>query len=515
MEAEEQHKLNQYALSFDAGCVDQLASVLRALKQSSTKELEAWRQKSRHPKDNTVEEKIRSLLFKIKRVHDSNKDSKISRHVSRMIGTIWKEFFDKEESYEAKVLLKCYFGEGKDIRVVEVPKTVSYTALLNELQAKYGTSLVLTYLDDEGDPVTIDSQQSLAAAFDKYFRDSARTLKLRISAQNPLVSPIITPSPSLLGSPITTPRTSPPGSPVRQRKLKSGSVFERPADRPSSASSSSSSSSSSAASSNGGEKSSSTVASVFFPLATPNLQGSSFSLSSELDLFRREETKALFEQLEETTHFSKEELEQLYSNWQGQAKDGCVGREEFEEGLKAIGITDPLILEQNFSAFDHNKDGKINFREFVTGLSIVQKGTMEERLRCTFTPCLLSLSLSLSLSLCSLSSLISYLMSSLSSLLFYHPRFSAFTDPCILSLSLSLSPAVLFDAYDVDGSGTLTPDEVYNIFQASLRSKGQSFSREEIRAMVSDCFKKIGMTLVTLILVQTKNLHFLILLSQK
>ena len=29
------------------------------------------------------------------------------------------------------------------------------------------------------------------------------------------------------------------------------------------------------------------------------------------------------------------------------------------------------------------QDGKINFREFVTGLSVVQKGTMEERLKCT------------------------------------------------------------------------------------------------------------------------------------
>jgi len=90
-----------------------------------------------------------------------------------------------------------------------------------------------------------------------------------------------------------------------------------------------------------------------------------------------------------------------------------------------------LVIEQNFSAFDHNKDGKINFREFVTGLSVVQKGTMEERLR------------------------------------------------------------FLFDAYDTDGSGTLTPDEVFNIFKASLSSKGEAVSTEEIRAMVAECYRQI------------------------
>lgn len=50
-----------------------------------------------------------------------------------------------------------------------------------------------------------------------------------------------------------------------------------------------------------------------------------------------------------------------------------------------------------------------------------------------------------------------------------------------------LRGAVLFDAYDVDGSGTLTPDEVYNIFKASLASKGETISTKEIRDMVRAC----------------------------
>jgi Ca2+-binding EF-hand superfamily protein len=74
----------------------------------------------------------------------------------------------------------------------------------------------------------------------------------------------------------------------------------------------------------------------------------------------------------------------LFSDWaKTGTADGQVNREQFESGMNALGITDPLIIEQNFSAFDQNKDGLIDFREFVCGLSTVLRGDMEERLRCT------------------------------------------------------------------------------------------------------------------------------------
>lgn len=80
----------------------------------------------------------------------------------------------------------------------------------------------------------------------------------------------------------------------------------------------------------------------------------------------------------------KEELQQLYEDWVKQAdSNGRVGRAEFEKGIRALGITDPLLIEQNFSAFDVNKDGTIDFREFVCGLSTVLRGTPEERMQCT------------------------------------------------------------------------------------------------------------------------------------
>jgi hypothetical protein len=62
---------------------------------------------------------------------------------------------------------------------------------------------------------------------------------------------------------------------------------------------------------------------------------------------------------------------------------------------------------------------------------------------------------------------------------------NARADPRLICAKLR--GAVLFDAYDVDGSGTLTPDEVYNIFKASLASKGETISTKEIRDMVRAC----------------------------
>ncbi len=58
-----------------------------------------------------LQDKIRSLLFKIKRVHDNNSDTKLSRHISTMISQIWKEYY-KDNSYEEKVY------DDNDVRFV-------------------------------------------------------------------------------------------------------------------------------------------------------------------------------------------------------------------------------------------------------------------------------------------------------------------------------------------------------------------------------------------------------------
>eukprot|EP00005_Dracoamoeba_jomungandri_P001938 CAMPEP_0174261552 /NCGR_PEP_ID=MMETSP0439-20130205/11494_1 /TAXON_ID=0 /ORGANISM="Stereomyxa ramosa, Strain Chinc5" /LENGTH=1028 /DNA_ID=CAMNT_0015346041 /DNA_START=22 /DNA_END=3108 /DNA_ORIENTATION=- len=402
MDAEEKKKLNQYALSFDLGCVDNLKTVLQAIEQAPPEELQAWRQK-KEDSQPTVQDRIKSLLFKIKRVHDNNSDSPISIHISKMIQDIWNNFFG-DVGHQERILLKCY--HENEVRITEIPADISFASLQRALRAKYG-DMHITYEDEEGDEVTLDNQKALQTAISQYRKQATRTLKIKIITEAPLRSPAATPAPSLRGSPVTSPRNSPPSSP-QQRRGKGYIHAPR----------------------NSGKAS--PAPRVVFPIATPPLEMGNISLEEDLDSIKRGGRRDMFQDLASRTHFSAEELQRLYSSWRKQAQpDGNIGRKEFEAGLKSMGITDPLVLEQNFSAFDVNKDGKINFREFVTGLSVVQKGTMEERLK------------------------------------------------------------FLFNAYDVDGSGTLTIDEVYNIFKSSLASSGQKVDEKELQQIVQDCFAQI------------------------
>lgn len=128
-------------------------------------------------------------------------------------------------------------------------------------------------------------------------------------------------------------------------------------------------------------------------------------------------------------------MEQLRATWAQQADEsGHVDRTSFAQGLAAIGITDPLVVEQNFSMFDRDRNGAIDFREFVAGLSVLQRGSSDEKLK------------------------------------------------------------LLFDAYDLDSNGSLDRDEVFAIYKASLSfGKDTQFgsAREEtdaINKLVDQCF---------------------------
>ena len=100
-----------------------------------------------------------------------------------------------------------------------------------------------------------------------------------------------------------------------------------------------------------------------------------------------------------------------------------------------MGVTDPLVLEQYYNAFDSNKDGKINFKEFVVGLSVVQRGTIDERLQCKNKE----------------------------------------------KKNLCVDILVMFKAYDTNHDGGLSPTEVYDLIKATNYSKGVIVPHEQVK----------------------------------
>lgn len=78
-------------------------------------------------------------------------------------------------------------------------------------------------------------------------------------------------------------------------------------------------------------------------------------------------------------------MESIFEWWKTKCdQNGLLNKQAFEEGMREkFGITDPIILHQNFIAFDQNGDGYIDFREFVVGLiTLQQEQAKDNLLRC-------------------------------------------------------------------------------------------------------------------------------------
>ena len=95
--------------------------------------------------------------------------------------------------------------------------------------------------------------------------------------------------------------------------------------------------------------------------------------------------KAIMNELAMRTKFSRKDLEQLYREFHKAAKNGMLDKMRFAKGLQSLGQgVDEQMVEQLFAAFDYDKDGLLDFKDFAAGLSVMYNGTMDERLRLAF-----------------------------------------------------------------------------------------------------------------------------------
>ncbi|MBN3293380.1 KCIP4 protein, partial [Polypterus senegalus] len=115
------------------------------------------------------------------------------------------------------------------------------------------------------------------------------------------------------------------------------------------------------------------------------------------------------EQLEAQTQFTKKELQILYRGFKNECPSGVVNEETFKEiysqffpqGVSyIIKMLDFLMLYLNntflyclyastyahylFNAFDTDHNGSVSFQDFVMGLSILLRGSIQEKLNWAF-----------------------------------------------------------------------------------------------------------------------------------
>lgn len=84
------------------------------------------------------------------------------------------------------------------------------------------------------------------------------------------------------------------------------------------------------------------------------------------------------------SHYSEEEIHQLYVQFIAEAPSGVVSRSTFEVLAAALGVIDPVIANLLFNAFDGNADGMVSFHEFIRGMSVMTRGTTDEKLQFSF-----------------------------------------------------------------------------------------------------------------------------------
>lgn len=86
------------------------------------------------------------------------------------------------------------------------------------------------------------------------------------------------------------------------------------------------------------------------------------------------------------TKFSRKELQIMYRGFKQECPTGIVNEETFKDIYAQFF---PQGDSSNyahyvFNAFDHDHSGSVNFEEFVMGLSVLSRGSLQERLQWAF-----------------------------------------------------------------------------------------------------------------------------------
>nr|XP_023678278.1 Kv channel-interacting protein 2-like isoform X1 [Paramormyrops kingsleyae] len=120
------------------------------------------------------------------------------------------------------------------------------------------------------------------------------------------------------------------------------------------------------------------------PSSTPTV--SQYSLEDDFELSTVCHRPEDLEKLQELTRFTKKELQVLYRGFKNECPSGVVNEDTFKLIYSQFFPQGDSSTYAHFlfEAFDTNKNGSVSFEDFVTGLSIILRGSINDRLGWAF-----------------------------------------------------------------------------------------------------------------------------------
>ena len=101
---------------------------------------------------------------------------------------------------------------------------------------------------------------------------------------------------------------------------------------------------------------------------------------------KQELSQSEINKLRQTADFSEDEIKRWYKGFRDKCPKGKMTKADFAEIYSEMFATGDVTFFAGhvFRTFDKNHDDFLDFREFIEGLSIISRGTQEQKLRWAF-----------------------------------------------------------------------------------------------------------------------------------